>query len=112
MIGKNILPRRDFLRNAAMLAGAGVTAPLWAAMKYDRDAVLRYFRARAKETDARVKAGREWRTNFERDAAGGRLAFRGFRGTYEVEATSNRRTVKRQFAVGNAALGPVEIVVA
>ena len=56
MIGKNILPRRDFLRNAAMLAGAGVTAPLWAAMKYDRDAVLRYFRARAKETDARVKA--------------------------------------------------------
>ena len=56
--------------------------------------------------------GREWRTNFERDAAGGRLAFRGFRGTYEVEATSNGRTVKRQFAVGNAALGPVEIVVA
>ena len=33
MIGKNILPRRDFLRNAAMLAGAGVTAPLWAAMR-------------------------------------------------------------------------------
>ena len=51
--------RRDFLRNAVMLAGAGVTAPLMAAMKYDRDAVLRYFRARAKETDARVKDGIE-----------------------------------------------------
>ena len=55
--------------------------------------------------------GREWRTDFERDAAGGRLAFRGFRGTYEVEATSNGRTVKRQFAVGGAASAPVEIVV-
>ncbi len=44
--------------------------------------------------------------------AGGRLAFRGFRGTYEVEATSNGRTVKRQFAVGGAASAPVEIVVA
>ena len=51
--------RRDFLRNAVMLAGAGVTAPLMAAMKYDRDAVMRYFRARAKETDARVKDGIE-----------------------------------------------------
>ncbi|KWW26780.1 MAG: hypothetical protein AUK64_2438, partial [bacterium P201] len=25
-----------------MLAGAGVTAPLWAAMKYDRNVVLRF----------------------------------------------------------------------
>ena len=33
--------RREFLRNAVMLAGAGVTAPLWAAMRYDRDAVMR-----------------------------------------------------------------------
>lgn len=33
-------------------------------------------------------------------APGGRLSFRGFCGTYEVEATSNGRTVKRQFHVG------------
>jgi hypothetical protein len=43
-MNKEMVPRRDFLRNAVMLAGAGVTAPLWAAMKYDRNAVLRYFR--------------------------------------------------------------------
>ena len=55
MLNKNTLPRRDFLRNAVMLAGAGVTAPLWAAMKYDRDAALRHFRACASETEARVK---------------------------------------------------------
>ena len=55
----DVLPRRDFLRNAVMLAGAGVTAPLWAAMKYDKNAVLRYFREQAFEMDARVKAGIE-----------------------------------------------------
>ena len=55
----DVLSRRDFLRNAVMLAGAGVTAPLWAAMKYDRNAVLRYFREQASEMDARVKAGIE-----------------------------------------------------
>lgn len=37
-MGKDIQSRRDFLRHAVMLAGAGVTAPLWAAMKYDRNA--------------------------------------------------------------------------
>ena len=42
-----VLSRRDFLRNAAMLAGAGITAPLWAAMKYDGNTVLRYFREQA-----------------------------------------------------------------
>jgi len=42
-----------------MLAGAGVTAPLMAAMKYDRDAVMRYFHEQASEMDARVKAGIE-----------------------------------------------------
>ena len=41
----DVLSRRDLLRNAVMLAGAGVTAPLWAAMKYDKNAVLWYFRA-------------------------------------------------------------------
>ncbi len=46
-MGKDIQSRRDFLRHAVMLAGAGVTAPLWAAMKYDRNAVLRHFRESA-----------------------------------------------------------------
>ena len=59
MSSEKKLPRRDFLRNAVMLAGAGVTAPLWAAMKYDKNAVLRYFREQASEIDARVKAGIE-----------------------------------------------------
>ena len=58
-MGKDIQSRRDFLRHAVMLAGAGVTAPLWAAMKYDKNAVLRHFRAGAAATDARVKAGIE-----------------------------------------------------
>ena len=56
MLGGKTLPRRDFLRHAVMLAGAGVTAPLWAAMKYNRDAATRYFREQASETDARVNA--------------------------------------------------------
>ena len=59
MSSEKKLPRRDFLRNAVMLAGAGVTAPLWAAMKYDKNAVLRYFREQASATDVRVKAGIE-----------------------------------------------------
>ena len=119
--------RRDFLRNAVMLAGAGVTAPLWAAMKYKKDAAMRYFREQASETDARVKAGieanrkgdatfvicdlfgREWRTNLERDAPGGWLSFRGFCGTYEVEAISNGRTVRRQFHVGRENSDPIKI---
>ena len=53
------MDRRDFLQRAAMLAGAGVCGPLWAAMKYDRDGVLDLFRLKAKETDALVKAGIE-----------------------------------------------------
>jgi len=56
--------------------------------------------------------GREWRTNFDREAAGGRLSFRGFCGTYEVEATSNGRTVKREFHLARANPAPVEITVA
>ncbi len=40
---------------AVMLAGAGITAPLWAAMKYDRNTVLRYFREQASATDARIE---------------------------------------------------------
>ena len=42
--------------------------------------------------------GREWRTNFERDV-GGRFAFRGFHGTYELEASAGGRTVKREFRI-------------
>ena len=41
MMNRELLPRRDFLRNAVMLAGVGVMAPLWAAMKYDRDTAMR-----------------------------------------------------------------------
>lgn len=55
---------------------------------------------------------REWRTNFTRDASGGSLSFRGFCGTYEVEATSNGRTIKREFHVGRTNHTPVEIVIA
>jgi len=51
--------RRDFLRFSAMMAGAGMLRPLWAAMKYDRDGVLDLFRLSAAETDARVRAGIE-----------------------------------------------------
>ena len=51
--------RRDFLKFSAMMAGAGMLRPLWAAMKYDRDGVLDLFRLYAAETDARVKAGIE-----------------------------------------------------
>ena len=42
--------------------------------------------------------GKEWRTNFERDV-GGKFAFRGFHGTYNLEATSNGKTVKREFRI-------------
>ena len=56
--------------------------------------------------------GREWRTNFERDAAGGQLSFRGFCGTYEVEATSNGRNVRHQFHVGRENTSPVEMTIA
>ena len=66
MKGNGTMARRDFLRNAVMLAGVGITAPLWAAMKYDKNAVLRYFRESAAATDARVKAGIE--TNRKGDA--------------------------------------------
>ena len=40
--------------------------------------------------------GKQWRTNFERDV-GGQFSFRGFHGTYELEATANGRTVKQEF---------------
>ncbi len=55
-----MLSRRDFLMSSTAFAGMGMFSPsLWAAMKYDRNAVLDLFRLRAADTDARVKAGIE-----------------------------------------------------
>lgn len=52
--------RRNFLAGSAAFLGAGFSAPaLFAAMKYDKKAVLDLFRLRAADTDARVKAGIE-----------------------------------------------------
>ena len=55
--------------------------------------------------------GKEWRTNFERDV-GGEFAFRGFRGTYELEATANGKTVRREFRLNPAFPGSADVVVA
>ena len=52
--------------------------------------------------------GKEWRTNFERDV-GGEFAFRGFKGTYELEATANGKTVHREFRINPAFPGTVEV---
>lgn len=52
--------------------------------------------------------GREWRTNFERDV-GGKFSFRGFHGTYELEATANGRTVKQEFRLNPDFANRVEI---
>lgn len=55
-----MVSRRNFLGSSAAFAGLGMFGQsLWAAMKYDRDAVLDLFRLRAADTDARVKAGIE-----------------------------------------------------
>ena len=54
--------------------------------------------------------GKEWRTNFERDV-GGRFAFRGFRGTYEIEATANGRTVRREIHIGKESPDRMEIAI-
>ena len=72
--------RRDFLKDMSVLAGAGLYLPsLWAAMKYDRKAVLDLFHVRAADTDARVKAGIEMNRKgpmlctFKGDAEGARF---------------------------------------
>lgn len=82
------LTRREFIRNAVMLAGAGFTVPLWAAMKYDRDAVMRYFRESGEAMNARVKAGIE--ANRKGDAT---LLFMDSEGGHARE--SMRRYAKR-----------------
>ena len=52
--------RRHFLAAAGAYGAYSAFGPsLWAAMKYDRDAVLKRFRLRAADTDARVRAGIE-----------------------------------------------------
>jgi GH35 family endo-1,4-beta-xylanase len=53
---------------------------------------------------------KEWRTNFERDV-GGRFAFRGFHGTYELEVTVNGKTQKQEFAIRPNFKDRIEIVV-
>ncbi|MBR4257423.1 MAG: hypothetical protein IKQ17_00160 [Kiritimatiellae bacterium] len=55
--------------------------------------------------------GREWRTDLERDVSGGRMAFRGFHGTYEIEATSNGKTVTREFHLGPINFPNVEVTI-
>ena len=55
--------------------------------------------------------GREWRTDLERDVSGGRMAFRGFHGTYEIEATSNGKTVTREFHLGPINFSDVEMTI-
>lgn len=54
--------------------------------------------------------GKEWRTNFERDV-GGQFSFRGFHGTYELEATANGRTVKQEFRLNPDFADRIEIKV-
>ena len=52
--------RRSFLAAAGAYGAMSAFGPsLWAAMKYDRNAVLERFRMRAEDTDARVRAGIE-----------------------------------------------------
>ena len=55
--------------------------------------------------------GREWRTDLERDVSGGRMAFRGFHGTYEIEATSNGKTVTREFHLAPINFPNVEVTI-
>ena len=103
MLGGKTLPRRDFLRNAVMLAGTGVTAPLWAAMKYKRDAAMRYFREQASETDARVKAGIE--ANREGDAT---LVFTNAQGRPCERVHVKVRQLRHDFKYGANLFGLAE----
>ena len=103
MSSKNVLPRRAFLRNAVMLAGAGVTAPLWSAMKYDGNAVLRYFREYASETENRVKEGIE--KNRKGDAT---LLFRDAQGRPCERVHAKVRQLGHDFKYGANIFGLAE----
>ena len=50
-------------------------------------------------------------TAFTRDV-GGRFAFRGFKGEYELEATANGKTVKKGFHISPDLSSSVEITFA
>jgi len=54
--------------------------------------------------------GREWRTNFTRDT-GGRFAFCGFHGTYDLEATANGKTVTHTFHIGPSRADVLNVVI-
>jgi GH35 family endo-1,4-beta-xylanase len=54
--------------------------------------------------------GKEWRTNFERDVSG-QYVFRGFKGTYELEATSNGKTVKKEFRINPTFPNTIEVTI-
>ena len=95
--------RREFLRNAVLMAGAGATAPLWAAMKYDRNGVMRYFREQASEMDSRVKAGIE--ANRKGDAA---LVFRDAQGRPCENVRVKVRQLRHDFKYGANIFGLAE----
>jgi hypothetical protein len=42
---------------------------------------------------------------------GGEFAFRGFKGTYELEATANGKTVRREFRINPAFPSSVDVIV-
>lgn len=42
---------------------------------------------------------------------GGEFAFRGFKGTYELEATANGKTVRREFRINPAFPSSVDVTV-
>ncbi len=52
--------------------------------------------------------GKEWRTDFERDV-GGEFSFRGFKGGYELEATTNGKTVRKAFRIHPTAPNRIEV---
>ena len=43
---------------------------------------------------------------------GGEFAFRGFKGTYELEAIANGKTVRREFRINHALPNSIDVVVA
>ena len=55
--------------------------------------------------------GREWRTNIDREAPGGRFTFRGFYGTYSLEATSNGKTVVTKFSLAPDGRSALELTI-
>ena len=46
------------------------------------------------------------------NVSGGEFASRGFKGTYELEATANGKTVRREFRINPAFPSSVDVTVA